>query len=78
MILYYSNTLVQGRSWHEDRLRMANDAIPVATPDVNHQFGLKGALHPPAVSEKGHNGSFLAQVSNNPFFTAVSTPELRG
>ena len=55
---------------------MANDAIPVATPDVTHQFGLQGALHPPPVPEKSHNGSFLAQVSNNPFFTAVSTLDL--
>ena len=57
---------------------MANDANPVATPDVIHQFGLEGAHLPSPVPEKGHNGTFLAQVSNNPFFTAVSTSELRG
>lgn len=50
---------------------MANDAVPVPTSDVTHQYGLRSALHPPTVPEKGNEGSFLVQVSGNPFFTAV-------
>lgn len=50
---------------------MANDAVPVPTSDVTHQYGLRNALHPPVVPEKGNEGSFLAQISSNPFFTAV-------
>lgn len=50
---------------------MANDAVSVPTSDVTHQYGLRSALHPPVAPEKGSEGSFLAQVSGNPFFTAV-------
>ena len=44
---------------------MAKDAVPVYTSDVIHQYGLKSALEP-------YDGGFLAQISGNPFFTAVS------
>ena len=56
---------------------MANGAIPVATSDVINQYELRNAL-PPPIAEKSHDGGFLAQVSGNPFFTAVGTPDLRG
>lgn len=57
---------------------MANDAVPVPRSDVIHQYGHRGALDPFAVPEKSNDGGFLAQVSGNPFFTAVSTSETRG
>lgn len=66
-----------GAGWHEDCLRMANDAVPLPTSDVIHQYGRRNALHHPPIPEKINDGSFLAQVSGNPFFTAVGTPELR-
>ena len=57
---------------------MANDAVPVPTSNVIHQYGLKSALDPSPVPEKSNDGSFLAQISGNSFFTAVSLPYLRG
>ena len=53
---------------------MANDAVPVPTSDVIHQHGLRKALDPSPIPEKSDGGGFLAQVSGNPFFTAVSMP----
>lgn len=57
---------------------MANDAVPVPASDVIHQYGLRSALDPSPVPGQSNDGGFLAQISDNPFFTAVSMPELRG
>ena len=57
---------------------MAKDAVPVYTSDVIHQHGLKGALEPSPVLENNNDGGFLAQISGNPFFTAVNMLYLRG
>ena len=56
---------------------MANDAVPVPKPDVIHQDGLRWALDPSPISEKSDHAGFLAQVSGNPFFTAVNIPGLQ-
>ena len=57
---------------------MANDAAKVPTSNVIHQNGLRSALDPSLVPVKGNDASFLAQIADNPFFTAVSMPEVRG
>ena len=57
---------------------MANDAVPVPTSDVIHKYGLKNALEHSSISEKSNGASFLTQVSNNPFFTAVSMAKIKG
>ena len=51
---------------------MANDAVPLPTSDVIHHYGSRSALQPSPISEKSNDGSFLAHISDNPFFTAVS------
>ena len=56
---------------------MAKDAVPVYTSDVIHQHGLQGALEASPVLEKNNDGGFLAQISGNPFFTAVNMLYLR-
>ena len=58
-------------------MHMANDAVPVPKSDLSHQHGLRGALRTSPVLETSNDGSFLAQVSSNPFFTAVGMPGLR-
>ena len=57
---------------------MAKDAVPVYTSDVIHQHGLKSALEPSPILENNNDGGFLAQISGNPFFTAVNMLYLRG
>ena len=57
---------------------MAKDGVPVYTSDVTHQHGLESALEPSPVLENSNDGGFLAQISGNPFFTAVNTLYLRG
>lgn len=57
---------------------MANDAAKVTTSDVIHQHGLRSALDPSPIPVKGNDAGVLAQISDNPFFTAVSMPELPG
>lgn len=51
---------------------MANDAVSVPTSDAIHKYGLRSAQDP-----SSNDGGFLAQVSGNPFFTAVRIPELQ-
>ena len=53
---------------------MANDAVPLPTSDVIHRYGSRSALQP---SEKSSDGGFLAHISDNPFFTAVSMQGLQ-
>ena len=54
---------------------MANDALPLPTSDVIH--GSRNALQPSPIAEKSNDGGFLAHISDNPFFTAVSMPGIQ-
>lgn len=57
---------------------MANDADPVPTSDVINTYGLESALDPSPIPAKTNGNGFLAQISGNPFFTAVSMLQLQG
>ena len=57
---------------------MANDAVPLPTSDVIHQYGSRSALQRSPIPDNSNDGGFLAHVSDNPFFTAVSEPQLQG
>ena len=67
-----------GGTFNENHLRMAKDAVPVYTSDVIHQHGHKSAPEPFPILENSNDGGFLAQISGNPFFTAVNMLYLRG
>ena len=53
-------------------LGMENDANEAIKANVIDQYGRKSASSPLETTQPLNDAGFLSQVSNNPFFTAVS------
>ena len=50
---------------------MAKDALPGQSTGIVDQYGRKGIAEP-VLQSSTNDGGFIAQVSGNPFFSAVS------